>query len=699
MSLQLNSSVWYRNRRFWFAAIISVLVIGYFWLIGGQPRDYTRAFLSQLTAYALGLYAAKKFRRQRGRSGYNRARFAYDVIQLLLLQAIYRNYITYIAPDQRDYILIALLSAIPTLLSFCYALFRNRVPRRLVPLVLWLLFLSPPLSLSVVGEVGLTVSSLLGANLAMHFTRPFQLRGPKMIQIAVGLILFGLIAALFVSVDLASSLYYWHQMGALLLIFFYTRQRLRNEYDLARVVGTLIGCGIFFAGWLVFQDVSGLKKDVGGANLNTVAILFEIMFFLAVLMVVISRRLYLRIAFFAAAGLYLCVQMMLHSRTGYAALGGAVFLALSAALLRRWRLPENYRAAFLGLAFASGVVLAYASMLHFFSEDRSLQIREVYWSMAFEGLRSHPLYALFGTGDTGPTYALYRFPVPALVPVIESFATHPWHMEQHPHSDYVAMLYGYGIVGTAGLLLILFYLHWLVSRPGISLVGYLLYAGIMTQWLHGVGDGAIIHYFNAAPMWFSAAAMLSLKKKSTGEQLITPYRSGKGRIVQIALFTAFAAVSLGLLLYTHAVIRANALVVSHVLEIAEARLEKPLPPATLTDLELSAQHFQRLNSPLPIIDRKLNLEAEIRFLIAVNHAMAGDESALNLSEIEPLMCQAIHANSSPLYYTRLARMYAMIPETQRPSQLCDQPAAEFLQEAARRDPYNISRVRPWLLPL
>ena len=698
------------QRPLWTWLALLFLIVAYFLLLGGETWEYTRGLLRQAFAYWLGLFLARRKVPRAFRFHFSRKRLLYDLVQLLFLQAIYRNYLTYLAPDQRDIFLNPLLSTIPILLTFLYARYRHQFPRRLVPLVLYLLFLAPPLSLSVVGEVGLTISSLLAANLAAHFPRRFTARLPLILRVAFLLILAGLLAAPLLTVDTASSFYYWHQCAAFALVFFYSYSCVRKEWDLLRVIGIVVACGLPFAGWLAFQDLSGsVRKDLGGVNLNTVAIIYEIMFCLALVLIVRVRNIGARIFYSICAVMYLGLQLAMYSRTGYAALLGAALLTGLALALRFLKQPPALRTVLLSLAFVGGIAAAYYALLSMYTMDRSVEIRLVYWAMAFEGWQQSPLYMIFGTGDTGPTYALYRFPVPEVVPIIEDFMKRPWHMEQHPHSDYVAMLYGYGIIGTVGLLLIVFALHRLASRDRLTATGYLLYAAVMTQWLHGIGDGAIIHYFNAGPMWFCIAALFALYRKempnAQADPLRRPLTSKWAQLTRPIVFIISLLVALSFLAYTYSVVRTNAFVVTHIQEIVSAGFAKPLSAEARSDLERSVGRYEQLNRAIPILDRNLNREAEIRFLLAQNPQPNNPDPAslaqqrADFLAIEDALCRAIALNASPLYYTRLARMYSMTAPEVRPDSLCNQPADEFIAEAARRDPYDLSRARPWFLPL
>ncbi|WP_143464837.1 hypothetical protein [Leptonema illini] len=177
----------------------------------------------------------------------------------------------------------------------------------------------------------------------------------------------------------------------------------------------------------------------------------------------------------------LILMVRIEAATGFvAALAGAlIFLYMQ---FLHHRLPVWWRPFLLPV----GLTLTIAGALYYLflvSESPSIQIRRLLWELTLSGTTQSGITTLLGTGDFGPHhFFLFRHLNRALLSsdmlLIQS---EPHTIGQHPHNDFLLMLYGGGLLFSllSGFLLLRTLLSSLIKDTPASAMSAALMASIV----------------------------------------------------------------------------------------------------------------------------------------------------------------------------------------------------------------------------
>lgn len=155
-------------------------------------------------------------------------------------------------------------------------------------------------------------------------------------------------------------------------------------------------------------------------------------------------------------------------------------------------LHDRFPASWRPFLLPAGLTLTIASALYYLllvSDNSSIQIRRLLWELTLSGTMKSGITTLLGTGDFGPHHFflfrhLNRDLLPSEMALIQS---EPHTIGQHPHNDFLLMLYGGGLLFSvlSGFLFLRTFLSSLIKNTPVSAMSAALMGSII---IHGLTE-------------------------------------------------------------------------------------------------------------------------------------------------------------------------------------------------------------------
>ncbi len=423
---------------------------------------------------------------------------------------------------------------------------------------------------------------------------------------------------------------------------------------------------------------------VGGVNLNIAAASFEVTFFLTLALFATETTMKLKAALLCFALVLIAAVVISGSRSALAGLAGAVSILIYIGMIKKYIHRPELR---FGLAFAGmfgGISVSLLLAVYIF-HDSAFTCRLQLWKLALGGVIESPLSAILGTGYYGPYY-LFRHYIGDISYFLPELEKQPWLLTTHPHSDYMAVLYGSGLTGLLAFLGIIALPFRLAIDDSLqkSRWFYFFFAGLSALAIHGGGDPMSTVFYSGVLFWiflagvFSQSGMRNSYFASDGKV----WRKGMG--IAAGIFLILIA---GMMNY----------------EYEKNRILKPVLPLWLqlenhsvkaSDLQIieklnsSLLNLERFNSQYPFSDVSFFFYSRISTSCLSLRFSNAAERAREEEKIIQSYCRAIRLNDSPLYFYSLSNF--MSHRNLRPAAVCGESRAAFEARIRASDPYGLA---------
>lgn len=412
---------------------------------------------------------------------------------------------------------------------------------RLGPALAILLNLLPPFSVTLVGGVFSTNLGWTGALLSLAWLASDYFHGSKRIArpalldslvvlalvLLQGLHTFNGIWALDSSLDHLLKLMILLPAGFLVASLYASYRSIRlpllvSLFSWAAVQGLIAWVMSGFSSFMFF----------GGVNANTYAIFWS--WIGAVLLLGQAGR-HRWLPVFASLFLLILI-LVVGSRAGIAAVIGSGLLVIVHRLTLKRQFSPMARTTALTIGWVTGSALI--AIIVLLDSGLSNNIRATLWLHTVSGIQETWQTMIVGHGHFGP-YSLLSHAVDQQVPpeVKSEIIGNGWIVDTHPHSDWLSIAYGHGLIGLLIHLVLVVRCMYTVNDSGYKLP---LLAGLFSQLIFGITDPTSIAVVTGLLFWISVFGILLSPSGGSEKQSTFPTMVAAVTIILVLVSGAYA---------------------------------------------------------------------------------------------------------------------------------------------------------------